>query len=92
MRKFTKYPSGLCKANSDAGRSYTEYAVEVYQITDDYRGDRFLYQLDIYDTPEEAHTYCDSNPLSEPDEFYVIRYISYENGEEVETGRYEELR
>ena len=95
MRKFTKYPQGYVQADSNIKDSYTEYAVEVYSTKagpHSVRDDRFLYQLDVYATPEDAYTYCESNPLSEPDEFYVIRYISYEDGEEVETGRYDELR
>lgn len=92
----TKYDAGMCNIGASGdydNGNYTEYAVEIY-VSDANAtyGDYFLQQLDIYNTPEEAYTYCENNPLTEPDEFYVIRYITYANGEEIETGRYDELK
>ena len=94
MRKFTKYPQGYVKASYADDSVTTEYAVEIY-LRDERlpRGSRFYRQLDIYSTYEDAKNYCLSNPLTESDEFYVIRAIDYdaEEGFEVSTEIIEEF-
>lgn len=90
MRKFTKYPSNYVKASYDDG-NYTEYALEVYSRDDETGYGNFLRQLDVYSTPDDAYTYAEINPLNNPDEVYVITYITYEDGEEVESGMYDTI-
>jgi hypothetical protein len=93
MRKFTKYPSNKIMASYGDDSVFTEYAVEIYLRDDSPRGSRFWEQIDVYNTYEEAKNYILSNPLTEPDEFYVIRAIDYdaEEGFEVSTEIIEEF-
>lgn len=93
MRQFTKYPQGYVKASSDDSVT-TEYAVEIYlRDANSPRGSKFWKQVDVHSTYEQAKKYCLANPLSDPDEFYVIRAIDYdaEEGFEVSSEIVEEF-
>lgn len=94
MRKFTKYPSNYVKASYGDDSVTIEYAVEIYLRDATFpRGSKFWKQLDVYSTYEQAKNYCLANPLTESDEFYVIRAIDYdvEEGFEVSSEIIEEF-
>ena len=61
-------------------KTYSEFALEVYGKDTD----KFIHQVDVFATLDEAWAHAKLNPLKEDDEIYEIIMITYDsNGNEI---------